>query len=222
MNYAAFMGNAAVRQRYWARSLAGWPRISRTRPNGAHTALARLERAGRIDLLVTQNVDGLHQSAGSERVLDLHGRIDQVRCMGCERITSRATLQAQLLDCNAEWRSIEAGSAPDGDADLEGLPFERFTVLPCEHCGGVLKPNVVFFGENVPRSRVEASMDRLEQADALLIVGSSLMVYSGYRFARHAARRRLPIAAINLGRTRADAFLSLKVTVSCAEALATI
>ena len=220
VNFAAFLGSTAVRQRYWARSLIGWPRISRARPNGAHAALARLERDGRIDLLVTQNVDGLHQSAGSERLIDLHGRIDQVRCMGCERMTSRAALQAQLLDCNAEWRDLEARSAPDGDADLNGLPFERFAVPPCEHCGGVLKPDVVFFGESVPRPRVEACMARLEQAGALLIVGSSLMIYSGYRFVQHAARRGLPIAAINLGRTRADALLSLKVTAPCAEALA--
>ncbi len=222
VNFAAFTGSAAVRQRYWARSLAGWPRISRARPNGAHAALARLERGGHIDLLVTQNVDGLHQSAGSNRVIDLHGRIDQVRCLGCERITSRAALQIKLLACNAEWRALEARSAPDGDADLDDLPFERFTVPSCEHCGGVLKPDVVFFGESVPRSRVEASIGRLEQADAMLIVGSSLMIYSGYRFAQHAARHGLPIAAINLGRTRADALLSLKVTVPCAEALATI
>lgn len=220
VNYSAFMGSSAVRQRYWARSFAGWQRISRARPNGAHTALARLERCGRIELLVTQNVDGLHQAAGCERVIDLHGRIDRVRCMGCGRLSPRAALQEKLLLLNGTWRHLEAPTAPDGDADLDGVIFSGFTVPTCVHCGGVLKPDVVFFGESVPRPRVERSMNRLACADALLIIGSSLMVYSGYRFVQTAVRLGLPIAALNLGRTRADPLLTLKVTAPCAEVLA--
>ncbi len=213
--FAAFMGHEAMRKRYWARSLAGWPRIQAARPNSAHVALAALERAGRIELLLTQNVDGLHQRAGSEQVLDLHGRIDRVRCMGCERVSSRAALQTQLHRSNPGWNAAAASGAPDGDARLEGVPFEHFVVPPCEYCGAILKPDVVFFGESVPRERVEEAMRHLERSDAMLVVGSSLMIYSGYRFAQAAARLNIPIAAINLGRTRADALLTVKVSEPC-------
>ncbi len=222
VNFAAFMGSEAVRKRYWARSLAGWPRVHGAQPNVAHAVLARLEYEGRIELLVTQNVDGLHQAAGSVQVIDLHGRIDRVRCVGCARSLSREALQAQLLRCNPRWSGLIAHAAPDGDADLEGVPFEQFVVPACEHCRGVLKPDVVFFGESVPRPRVDEALRRLERADALLVVGSSLMVYSGYRFAQAAAGLRMPIAAVNLGRTRADALLTLKVSEPCADALAAL
>lgn len=222
VNFAAFMGSEAVRKRYWARSLAGWPLVQRAQPNAAHAALARLERQGRIELLVTQNVDGLHQAAGSVRVIDLHGRIDRVRCMGCARVSAREALQSELLRCNPLWSGRAASAAPDGDANLEGLAFEPFVVPACEHCGAVLKPDVVFFGESVPLERVEESLCCLERADALLVVGSSLMLYSGYRFAQAAASLDMPIAAVNLGRTRADALLTLKVCEPCAAALATL
>ncbi len=220
VNFASFMDNEAVRQRYWARSLAGWPRVHRAKPNAAHAALSRLERQGRIELLVTQNVDGLHQAAGSVQVIDLHGRIDRVRCMECAQLLAREALQEQLLRCNPHWAGLTALAAPDGDADLDGLPFDSFVVPACRHCGGVLKPDVVFFGESVPRERVEEARRRLERADALLVVGSSLMVYSGYRFVQAAAELNRPIAAVNLGLTRADALLTLKVRAPCAEALA--
>ena len=222
VNFAAFIGSEAIRKRYWARSLAGWPRVHAASPNAAHVALARLERLGRIELLVTQNVDGLHQAAGSAQVIDLHGRISQVRCMRCARLLGRETLQAELLRCNPHWIGAAASAAPDGDADIEGLPFDQFVVPACAHCGGVLKPDVVFFGESVPRGRVEEAMSRLERADALLVVGSSLMVYSGYRFAQAAASLNLPIAAINLGRTRADGLLTLKVCEPCCAALSAL
>ncbi len=222
VNFAVFMGSEAIRKRYWARSLAGWPRVQAAQPNAAHTALMRLERAGRIELLVTQNVDGLHQAAGSAQVIDLHGRIDQVRCMGCGQLIARAALQRRLERCNPCWSALDAPSAPDGDADLDGLPFEEFVVPACSGCGGVLKPDVVFFGENMPPQRVEQALCGLERADALLVIGSSLMVYSGYRFAQAAAARGIPIAAVNLGRTRADALLTLKVAAPCAEALAAL
>lgn len=220
--FQAFMGSAAVRQRYWARSFVGWQRFHRAKPNRAHEALARLEREGRLELLVTQNVDGLHQAAGSGKVIDLHGRLDRVRCMDCESLLPREDMQDELLQRNAAWGGLQGRAAPDGDADLEGLPFGEFAVPSCARCGGILKPDVVFFGESVPRGRVEESMRGLERADAVLVVGSSLMLYSGYRFAHAAAQSGKPVAAVNLGRTRADEFLSLKVSEPCVEALAAL
>ena len=216
----AFLGAEPARRRYWARSLIGWRRIGRAGPSDAHHALARLEALGKSEILLTQNVDRLHQAAGSQAVIDLHGRIDHVRCMACGRISPRAALQAELERLNPDWRTLEALVAPDGDADLDGVDFSAFVVPPCEDCGGVLKPDVVFFGENVPRPRVETAMAHLEAADAMLIVGSSLMVYSGFRFVEAAAHSGRPIAAVNLGRTRADGLLALKVEAPCDDALA--
>jgi NAD-dependent SIR2 family protein deacetylase len=218
--FQAFMGEAATRQRYWARSLVGWQRLRTARPNDAHRALAHLQRQDRVAHLVTQNVDGLHQAAGSQEVIDLHGRIDQVRCMSCHRRQPRDAVQADLVRLNPGWADIDALQAPDGDADLERRDFSRFQVAACPQCGGVLKPDVVFFGEQVPSDRVRRSMSQLMQADAMLVIGSSLMVYSGYRFAQAAALAGKPIAAVNLGRTRADALLALKVTLPCSAALA--
>lgn len=212
VNYQAFMGDAATRRRYWARSLLGWPVMAGARPGAAHQALAALEGAGRVELLLTQNVDGLHHAAGSQRTLDLHGRIDTVRCMHCHARSPRAALQAELLRRNPAWAALRAGAAPDGDADLEGRDFSGFDVPDCAQCGtGLLKPDVVFFGENVPRERVEAAHAALARADAVLVAGSSLMVYSGFRFVQAAVDRGLPVVAINQGRTRADGLLALKL-----------
>jgi NAD-dependent SIR2 family protein deacetylase len=215
-----FLANEHTRKRYWARSLVGWKRMSVARPNGAHRSLAVLERDGRIEQLVTQNVDGLHQAAGSDNVIDLHGRVDVVRCMSCEQRSPRAQLQTKLISRNPAFADLEAFEAPDGDADLDRVEFGAFDVPSCEACGGLLKPDVVFFGESVPKGRVRRAMDAVERADAMLIVGSSLMVYSGYRFACAMADAGKPIAAVNLGKTRADALLSLKVADRCADALA--
>jgi NAD-dependent SIR2 family protein deacetylase len=220
VTYQAFMGEEATRRRYWARSLIGWRRIRSARPNDAHRALARLEAAGRSELLLTQNVDRLHQAAGSAKVIDLHGRLDLVRCMGCEQRTSRDEFQDELGRLNAGWLGLGAADAPDGDADLEGADFSAFAVPSCRRCDGVLKPDVVFFGENVPRDRVDAARRHLMQADAMLVVGSSLMVYSGFRFVQWAADAGKPAAAINLGRTRADGLVALKVEEACEAALA--
>ncbi|RUL70152.1 NAD-dependent protein deacetylase [Dyella choica] len=220
VTYQAFMGEALTRQRYWARSLIGWRRFGKALPNLTHHALARLEQRDKLTLLLTQNVDGLHQQAGNQAVVDLHGRLDMVRCMGCERRSPRHELQQALLTLNPAWAPLDAGDAPDGDADLDGHDFNTFNVPFCEDCGGILKPDVVFFGENVPRDRVARAMQALEAADAMLVVGSSLMVFSGYRFAHAAAKAGKPIAAVNLGRTRADPLLSLKVERPCADALA--
>ncbi|QNK03914.1 NAD-dependent protein deacetylase [Dyella telluris] len=222
VTYQAFMGEKATRQRYWARSLVGWRRFGRARPNATHHALARLEQQGRLTTLLTQNVDGLHQAAGHRDVIDLHGRLNEVRCMGCTARLPRDTFQQALVELNPAWALLDAGDAPDGDADLDGRDFSAFDVPPCPHCGGILKPDVVFFGENVPRDRVDAAITSLNNADAMLVVGSSLMVFSGYRFAAAAAREGKPIAAVNLGTTRADPLLSLKIEQSCADTLACV
>jgi NAD-dependent SIR2 family protein deacetylase len=219
VQFLPFMEKPAVRQRYWARSFVGWRYFSAAQPNDTHRALARLEEQGRINLLVTQNVDGLHTIAGSKRVVDLHGRLDVVRCMSCEHTVPRIDFQAQLLARNPSWVNLTARQAPDGDVDLEGLNFSTFDVPPCPVCGGILKPDVVFFGESVPKHRVQAAMEGVQRADAMLILGSSLMVYSGYRFAEAAATAGKPIAAVNIGRTRADELLTLKVSQRCSEAL---
>jgi len=214
-----FMADDYTRKRYWARSLVGWRRMHAARPNDAHRALAALGHAGRIEQLVTQNVDGLHQAAGSQDVIDLHGRIDVVRCLDCGERISRDLVQADLLHRNQRFTHFDALTAPDGDADLDGIPFDHFDLPACGRCGGMLKPDVVFFGEGVPKARVDQAMAALHRADAMLVVGSSLMVYSGYRFAQAMAERGKPIAAVNLGRTRADDLLAFKVTERCGDAL---
>jgi NAD-dependent SIR2 family protein deacetylase len=211
-----FLGSETVRRRYWARSLAGWEALRLSQPNASHLALARLETAGYVGHLVTQNVDGLHQQAGSRKVTDLHGRLDMVACLNCGRSLCREVFQARLQAMNETHEHRVAALAPDGDAELDAADYETFRVPACEACGGVLKPTVVFFGESVPRTRVQRVFDALERARAVLVVGSSLMVYSGYRFVRAAAERGLPIAAVNLGRTRADDLLALKVREPCA------
>ncbi|MGQ0698518.1 MAG: NAD-dependent protein deacetylase [Panacagrimonas sp.] len=220
MSYQVFMGGAAARQRYWARSLVGWRRLGQAKPNEAHRALASLEKAGAIELLLTQNVDGLHQAAGSTGVIDLHGRIDRVCCMSCEQRIPRTVFQDELLERNPAWSGFAAAMAPDGDADLDDLDFSSFDVPPCARCGGIQKPDVVFFGETVPKDRVEISMAHLERSDAMLVLGSSLMVYSGYRFVTAAVQAGKPVAAINLGTTRADQLLDFKIEQRCAAALA--
>ncbi len=219
VTHQAFLGDEATRKRYWARSLIGWRRFGRALPNATHHALARLEANGRCELLVTQNVDRLHQKAGSQQVIDLHGRLDQVVCMGCGATTPREAFQHDLEALNSAWLTIDAADAPDGDADLD-TDFASFVVPCCSTCGGVIKPDVVFFGANVARDVVATAQNHLEQSDAMLVVGSSLMVYSGFRFAQMAAQRAMPIAAVNLGKTRADDLLTLKVEDRCEAALA--
>lgn len=218
VRYADFVASAATRQRYWARSLAGFSRVARARPNPAHQALARLEALGRVRLLVTQNVDGLHQRAGSRRVLDLHGRLDLVECLDCGLFVARSDLQELLRAWNPAWADLDAAPAPDGDARLEG-PFDDFRVPDCPRCAGLLKPAVVFFGENVPRPRVDDVRKALQECDALLVVGSSLMVFSGYRFCLLARELEKPVAALNLGRTRADELLDFRLVGDCQEVL---
>jgi NAD-dependent SIR2 family protein deacetylase len=219
VSFADFTASAAIRRRYWAGSLVGWPRVHAARPNAAHDALARLEARGRIPTLVTQNVDGLHQKAGSRRVIDLHGRLDVVECLGCGVTVDRADLQSLLVRWNPAFGGHAAAGAPDGDAGVELADHALLRVPDCPECGGVLKPGVVFFGESVPRHRVEAVLRALEAADALLVVGTSLMVWSGYRFCLAARALGRPIAAVNHGRTRADPLLDLRVADDCAAVL---
>lgn len=219
IQYREFTGSEARRQRYWARSLLGWPRLQNARPNPAHLALSQLEQRGLVSLLVTQNVDGLHQAAGSQAIVDLHGRIDQVVCLSCGERSSRERLQARLRELNPSWVERAALIAPDGDADPGEADLSSFRVAACENCGGILKPDVVFFGEHVPAERVARAFAALETARTLLVVGSSLMVFSGYRFVRAAVQREIAIAIVNRGRTRGDPLATLKVDGSVGELL---
>ena len=214
-----FLGSVAARQRYWARSTVGWPVVADAQPNDAHRALAQLEAARYVPTLVTQNVDGLHQRAGSNEVIELHGGINGVTCLDCGAQHPRAAIQHALVADNPGLLDAIAEPAADGDAHLEWHDLDGFRIPPCPVCGGLLKPSVVFFGENVPRERVALATAALEAADAMLVVGSSLMVYSGYRFCVWAQKMGKPIAALNLGRTRADPLLSLKVEAPCAPTL---
>ncbi|SEQ28039.1 NAD-dependent protein deacetylase, SIR2 family [Amphritea atlantica] len=206
-----FMTSHATRQRFWARSLIGWPLMANARPNAVHQSLQRLEEKGYCRQLVTQNVDRLHQLAGQQRVIDLHGRSDQVICMDCHTLHQRNHVHQLMAEANPAFREYTATAAPDGDADLDGIDFSRFRVTDCPDCGGMLKPNVVFFGDNVPKERVFSALDSLQRSDALLVIGSSLMVYSGFRFCKQAVQQNIPIAAITHGKTRADDLLSLKL-----------
>ncbi|MEJ2768701.1 NAD-dependent protein deacetylase [Mycetohabitans sp. B46] len=214
-----FLRSPTARRRYWARSALGWKVLAQAEPNAAHHALARLEALGRVERLVTQNVDGLHRRTGQAGTIELHGNIGRAVCVSCSRVHARAALQQRLEADNPILQTLSANAAPDGDADLESIDFDTIRVPVCDHCQGMLKPDVVFFGEGVPRERVDAAQAALARADAVLVVGSSLMVYSGYRFCVQAVRAGKPIAALNLGRTRADPLLALKVTLPCDQAL---
>jgi|SRR5579862_2014712 len=216
--YEAFCTQPAVYRRYWARAFAGWPRFRSAVPGVAHRALATFEESGALARLVTQNVDGLHQQAGSRHVIDLHGRLDVVVCLGCRVRTAREELQAAMAEANPLW-SATAAAAPDGDADIDASAIDAFEPPRCHRCGGLVKPDVVFFGENVPADRYEEARDALAGADALLVAGSSLMVYSGFRFVRQAHDAGLPIAIVNRGRTRGDDLTDLKVEGDVGEAL---
>jgi NAD-dependent SIR2 family protein deacetylase len=219
MTYQEFVSGPDAQQRYWARSHLGWGRMKGADPNPGHRALAALDP----DLLITQNVDGLHERAGSRRVVALHGRIADVVCLSCREVTPRARLQERLTSLNPGFvtRHSSAVVRPDGDVELEDT--NDFVVAPCESCGGVLKPDVVFFGENVPVARVErcyAAVDRLTQDDGVLLVaGSSLTVMSGFRFVRRAAKAGTPVVIVNRGATRGDDLATYKLEAGTSEFL---
>ncbi len=208
MTYSEFVSGPAAQQRYWARSHLGWSRMRRAVPNDGHRALVELERAGRLLGLITQNVDGLHEEAGSRSMCALHGRIADVVCLGCSRRTRRAELHERMSALNPGWGEAHASVEVRPDGDVELNETADFRVPGCLSCGGVLKPDVVFFGENVPKPRVErcyAAVEALDPAsDALLVLGSSLTVMSGLRFVRRAAKRGVPVVVVNRGPTRAD------------------
>jgi len=214
-----FRKSEAVQRRYWARSMIGWPVLAQARPNHGHRAIAGLERIGRIGSVLTQNVDGLHGQAGSHGVLELHGNIHTVVCLDCSALFPRAFVQGQLEDFNPHMAGANATPLPDGDASVEPTELARFRLPFCTCCGGTLMPNVVFFGDNVPPARTAIALEQMERADALLVVGSSLMVYSGFRFCRVAQAAGKPMAAINLGRTRADELLDIKIEESAERVL---
>jgi len=218
VQYRAFVSDPVARARYWRRSLVGWPAFSRAEPNAAHEALAALERSGVLVGVVTQNVDGLHQRAGSEAVVELHGSLARARCLRCDAVEARTSVQRRLEALNPGLDPrLEAELAPDGDAELDAV--HDFVVPACLACGGVLKPDVVFFGENVPRPRVDSAFDLVDRAGALLVVGSSLTVFSGWRFVRRAHERGVPVAVVNLGPTRGDPLATVRLEAAAGEVL---
>ncbi len=218
MTIGEFRSSASARQRYWARSHIGWARMRAALPNGGHHALARMQAAGAVTTIITQNVDGLHQAAGSDPVVDLHGRLERVVCLRCGARTPRTELQRRLADLNPGFRSDAAWRmAPDGDADVDDA--SGFRVAPCLRCGGVLKPDVVFFGENVPTDRVRLAQLAVQRADAMLVAGSSLAVMSGLRFVRSAAAEGIPIVIVNRGGTRGDGLATVVLDTGCTPAL---
>lgn len=217
MTYQDFIRTPEARQRYWARAHVGWSRMRTAEPNTTHLVLAGMQREGRLSGLITQNVDGLHERAGHRDVIDLHGRIDRVICLDCGTLSSRTVLHERLALLNPGYESRDGEFAPDGDVVLDDT--SDFVVAPCEVCGGRLKPDVVFFGENVPKDRVARSYELVEHAESLVVLGSSLQVMSGLRFVRAARKRDIPIVIINRGTTRGDDLATLKLNAGCAETL---
>jgi NAD-dependent SIR2 family protein deacetylase len=209
-----FRKSDSVQRRYWARSMIGWPTLAKAVPNAGHRAIANLQANRKVGSVLTQNVDGLHQQAGSDGVLELHGNIHSVLCLQCQARYPRAMVQSLLVEANPFLSDALAAPLPDGDAQLEPDALEAFQLPRCVHCAGTLSPDVVFFGDGIPAERTARALARMEEADALLVVGSSLMVYSGFRFCRSAAASGKPIAVLNLGRTRADHLIDLKIEAS--------
>ena len=223
MQYSEFVGSLDAQQRYWARSYLGWRRIGHAKPNAGHRALADLETAG-LAGVITQNVDGLHAAAGSRRLITLHGDIATVICLDCGDRSARTELQDRLADANPQLDEPpvldHAELRPDGDAVARD--WQQFRLVGCLQCGGRLKPDVVFFGESVPKARVEAAYALVERADVLVVLGSSLTVMSGLRFVRHQARQQQPVVIINRGPTRGDDLATVKIDSGCSETLSEI
>nr|5OJ7_A Chain A, NAD-dependent protein deacylase [Xenopus tropicalis]5OJN_A Chain A, NAD-dependent protein deacylase [Xenopus tropicalis] len=219
IQHSEFVQSQAARRRYWARNFVGWPSFSSHEPNSAHVNLCKWERAGRLHWLVTQNVDALHTKAGQCRLSELHGCTHRVICLGCQTVTKRSELQERFLNLNPSWNEQAHGLAPDGDVFLTDEQVSDFQVPACTKCGGILKPQVTFFGDTVNRGFVFSIYEQMKQADAMLIVGSSLQVYSGYRFALNAKELHLPIAILNIGPTRADHLAKVKVSARCGDVL---
>ncbi|XP_056385936.1 NAD-dependent protein lipoamidase sirtuin-4, mitochondrial isoform X1 [Hyla sarda] len=219
IQHAEFVRSQAARKRYWARNFAGWPQFSSHQPNLSHQALANWENAGKLHWLVTQNVDALHAKAGQHRMTELHGCTHRVICLGCNTVINRSELQKKFIALNPSWNEKAYGVAPDGDVFLTDEQVSHFRVPSCDKCGGILKPQVTFFGDTVNRELVYSLYDRLSESDAMLIVGSSLQVYSGYRFALKAQEKSIPVAILNIGATRADHLSVVKVNARCGDVL---
>jgi len=219
IQHQEFLDNPAKRQRYWARSAVGWPAVAKAKPNAAHQILARLEQSGLVTILVTQNVDRLHQKAGHRQVVDLHGRLDRVTCLGCRAGFERSAVQTELLELNPFLRNIQAELAPDGDAAVADRLVANVKIPTCPVCGGVIMPDVVFFGGAVPVDDVQLVTLAIESCDIFMVIGSSLMVYSGYRFCRQAAALGKPIVGLNQGKTRADDLFTVKIEKDCIDTL---
>lgn len=219
MTYQAFTRDAVARHRYWARSYLGWRQIRNARPNAGHRAVARLQLGDLLNGVITQNVDGLHQAGGAEDVLELHGALDRVTCLDCGAISRRARLDERLTAVNAEFRARATYVNPDGDVDLPDNEPASFVMVGCELCGGVIKPDVVFFGETVPRHRVEESVRLVDRAACLLVLGSSLTVMSGFRFVLRAAKLGIPVAIVNQGETRGDKHAAVRIDAPLGEVL---
>jgi NAD-dependent SIR2 family protein deacetylase len=211
MTYQTFTGSAAARRRYWARSHLGWRHVARAEANAGHHAVAELQRRGLVTGVITQNVDGLHQAAGTREVIELHGSLDRVMCLGCGERSSRDALDQRLREANRGWHARRSVINPDGDAVVDDEQAGAFRVVDCVSCGGLLKPDVIFFGENVPQRRVGDCYALTERAKLLLVLGSSLTVMSGYRFVRHASKHQVPVAIVNQGVTRGHGHADLTI-----------
>jgi NAD-dependent SIR2 family protein deacetylase len=223
MTYQEFRGSAQARQRYWARSFLGWRAIAIAQPNAGHVAVAELRALGFLSGVITQNVDGLHQAADTPEVVDLHGSLDRVICLDCGRISGREALDRRLRVANPGFDGTAGRINPDGDVELAEDAVRAFRLVDCTHCGtGALKPDVVFFGENVPQARVRLCARLVDDADALLVLGSSLTVMSGLRFVRRAADAGKPVLIVNRGRTRGDDYASVRVDLPLGQALTDI
>ncbi len=219
IQYQDFLKDPRSRRRYWARSFFGWPAMAEARPNRAHRALCELENRGRLVDLITQNVDGLHARAGSRDPLELHGSLARVECLDCDYTEHRDRTQSRMQACNPDWNPRILESRPDGDVELDEQAYPGFSPPDCPACGGRLKPRVVFFGESVPRQRLDRIRQGLDQCQALLIVGTSLVVFSGFRIVREAAAAGIPVVSVNPGRTRADELLAFRVPGYCDQVL---
>lgn len=222
MTYQEFTADVRARRRYWARSHLGWRTFGRARPNAGHRAVAAFGRHGLLSGVITQNVDGLHQAAGSEDVVELHGSLARVVCLSCGAVSARRELARRLTEANAGFEPVAAGVNPDGDADLTDDQVGDFRALPCADCGGILKPDVVFFGESVPPQRVEDCRELVRGATSLLVLGSSLTVMSGLRFVRQAAEAGKPVHIVNLDPTRGDRHAAARVALPLGTALTTV
>ena len=219
IQHQQFIQEESYRQRYWARSMVGFAMTHLARPNAAHRAVTALQQANLITQIVTQNVDRLHSAANADNVIDLHGRLDQVTCLDCSAVSMRADFQPRLVTLNPDLSNYAARLLPDGDADVDDYYMSRIKIPACENCGGTIMPNVVFFGGTVPKPRVEAAFSSLDKADCLLVIGSSLKVYSGFRFPRWAYQHQVPVYAINQGEMRGAEMFDVILDASCEAAL---